>query len=330
MRFLKSQSTEILFNLIFFLTSITVVYLLDLDRHWTSMIDMDIMVVYNTLLLNSGIESQYFDQPSHTLLTINSYWYSILNFFGLINISDFKSLLISKNKIQDYQNLFFYSRILNVLYIYLFGLVIFKILNLLKVSELLSFSIVLALITSKTFVNVAGILRTEILSALLFYASLYFLFLFIKRNIKKRIHLIFISLFLLLSIFSKYLSIFLFIFFPLFFYFIYDNSDKLNYKNIKITKYENKFILNLLNIISIVFFLFLYVKYTNGHINYFFVPLLVFSFLITLILNKKFFNKNFDLSVIFFYFNVGLFIGFLLLLSKPFSIRIDAIFFLFL
>ena len=83
MRFLKSQSTEILFNLIFFLTSITVVYLLDLDRHWTSMIDMDIMVVYNTLLLNSGIESQYFDQPSHTLLTINSYWYSILNFFWI-------------------------------------------------------------------------------------------------------------------------------------------------------------------------------------------------------------------------------------------------------
>ena len=86
MRFLKSQSTEILFNLIFFLSSITIVYLLDLDRHWTSMIDMDIMVVYNTLLLNSGIESQYFDQPSHTLLTINSYWYSTLNFFGLIDL----------------------------------------------------------------------------------------------------------------------------------------------------------------------------------------------------------------------------------------------------
>ena len=100
MRFLKSQSTEILFNLIFLLSSITIVYLLDLDRHWTSMIDMDIMVVYNTLLLNSGIESQYFDQPSHTLLTINSYWYSILNFFGLINIIRWKCAQNS-NHIED-------------------------------------------------------------------------------------------------------------------------------------------------------------------------------------------------------------------------------------
>ena len=70
MRFLKSQSREILFNLIFFLSSITVVYLLDLDRHWTSMIDMDVMVVYNTLLLNSGIESQYIDHPAHSCCTV--------------------------------------------------------------------------------------------------------------------------------------------------------------------------------------------------------------------------------------------------------------------
>ena len=95
MRLNKSHYESYIYLLILLISSFYVVIALDLSRHWSSMIDMDIVVVYNSLLLNSGLKSEYFDQPSHTLLLINSYFYSLLDLINLIKVSNYNEITLT-------------------------------------------------------------------------------------------------------------------------------------------------------------------------------------------------------------------------------------------
>ena len=35
-------------------------------QHWSSMLDQDIIIIYNSLLISSGIEQEYRDHPAYT------------------------------------------------------------------------------------------------------------------------------------------------------------------------------------------------------------------------------------------------------------------------
>ncbi len=318
MRLNKSHYERYIYLLILLISSFYVVIALDLSRHWSSMIDMDIVVVYNSLLLNSGLKSEYFDQPSHTLLLINSYFYSLLDLINLIKVSNYNEIINSNNLPNDYQNLFFYSRLLNGFFIFCFSYLFFKIGQLFDVDNFLIFLIVLLFIFSNSILNIAGILRTEITSALFLYTSLYFFQKSIIENNKKKIYLILLTFFMVLSVFSKYLSLFVFCFLPLLTFF-FKNELKINYENFKRNKYENTKILAFINFSSLIVLIFLYQRYTEGFINYFFIPIIILSFIITFYIYKKIFRNNFDTALNLFYLNIGLALGFFLLLTKPFS-----------
>lgn len=71
------------FQLFIFITLFYLVFQLNYYRHWTSIDDQDLTLLHNSLLLNSGIKSEYQDHPGHTQILIISLW---LNFLKLLNI----------------------------------------------------------------------------------------------------------------------------------------------------------------------------------------------------------------------------------------------------
>ena len=319
MSFAKNWQGNKIYYSILLIFSVFIVYKLNLDRHWSSVIDMDIVVVYNSLLLNSGLKAEYFDHPAHSYILLNSYWYSILDKLGFIELSDFNSLMSSNNIKLNYQKLFYFSRLLNLIFIFVFSIFFFETLKFFNINSLNSFFGSLALILSSTFLNIAGILRTEMLSALCFYISLYFLFKIILDKDKKRLDLVLISFFFVISLFSKYSSILLFLFFPLFFIYIKDHKTIKIYKNISLNDYENKFIIKLFNYLFAIFFILIFFRYTKGYINFLFIPILIISFYWSFLLFKKKFNLGFNSSLYFFYLNIGMLIASIFLVSKPFS-----------
>ena len=96
--------------LIFLLTSI---YQLQFF-HWSAILDQDITIIYNSLLISSGIEQEYRDHPGYTTFVIYGFF---IKAFSIINpniISNINDLINSKNPNEDIQNLYFFCRIINV------------------------------------------------------------------------------------------------------------------------------------------------------------------------------------------------------------------------
>ena len=97
------------------------------DQHWTSILDQDPIIIYNSLLLASGFEQEYRDHPAYTTFLILGGIFKFLSLF-LSKFTLFE--ILNSNSIdQDFQKLFYIARLLNTLYIYLSALFIFKILK---------------------------------------------------------------------------------------------------------------------------------------------------------------------------------------------------------
>ena len=54
------------------------------SQHWSGVLDQDLIIIYNSILLNSGIEQEYRDHPAYTTFLINSLVYKILNIFSAV------------------------------------------------------------------------------------------------------------------------------------------------------------------------------------------------------------------------------------------------------
>ena len=50
-------------------------------QHWSGVLDQDLIIIYNSILLNSGIEQEYRDHPAFTTFLLNSFFYKILLIF---------------------------------------------------------------------------------------------------------------------------------------------------------------------------------------------------------------------------------------------------------
>ena len=99
-------------------------------QHWSGVLDQDLIIIYNSILLNSGIEQEYRDHPAFTTFLLNSFFYKILLLF--LNIPSQIDIIFNSNNINEiFQYYFYISRtinfFLNVLLIYIFNKILKKL-----------------------------------------------------------------------------------------------------------------------------------------------------------------------------------------------------------
>ena len=168
---INQKQFKLLFFLLFLFFSTIHFYQLS-NQHWSGFLDQDLIIIYNSLLINAGYEQEYRDHPAFTTFLINSLFYRIFNF--LFNYSnDFDLLLKSENINNSFQIYFIISRIvnfsLNILLVFLFS----KIIKSLKIERYLRYLICLIFIISIGFISSLFLLRSENVSLLFLSLSIY-------------------------------------------------------------------------------------------------------------------------------------------------------------
>ncbi len=140
-------------------------------QHWSGVLDQDLIIIYNSILLNSGIEQEYRDHPAFTTFLLNSFFYKILLIF--LNIpSQIDIIFDSKNINETFQYYFYISRTINfffnVFLIYIFN----RILKKLNLKRDFRFFICLIFILSIGYISSFFFLRSENLSLLFLCLSI--------------------------------------------------------------------------------------------------------------------------------------------------------------
>ena len=81
-------------------------------QHWSGVLDHDLVIIYNSLLLNSGIEQEFRDHPAFTTFLVNSVIYKLISFFSNVPV-DIENVLNSNNINEVLQFYFNISRSVN-------------------------------------------------------------------------------------------------------------------------------------------------------------------------------------------------------------------------
>ncbi len=141
------------------------------NQHWSGKLDQDLVIIYNSILLNSGIEQEYRDHPAFTTFLLHSFIYKIASLFFNVP-ADISNILNSKNINEIFQFYFYISRIINF-FISLWLIVIFnKILKKLDLNKKLRFLITLTFIISTGYIYTYFFIRSENLTLLLLCLSI--------------------------------------------------------------------------------------------------------------------------------------------------------------
>ncbi len=92
----KILSSDITFAviLVFFFSLISYYYgnLFNLNRHWSSQFDQELVIAYNALLFNSAVEQDYTDHSAFFTILSSSIYLKILNLFNQIDIYKFSQI----------------------------------------------------------------------------------------------------------------------------------------------------------------------------------------------------------------------------------------------
>ena len=175
------------------------------NQHWTAMLDQDIKMIYNSLLISSGFEQAYRDHPAYTTFLILGGIFKICSiFFDNFTIQE---VLASDNIDKEFQRLFYIARVINGFYIFLITFFIYKILIELKISNFISILSTSLSLFFISFYELLFLVRSEIVSVLMFLISFYFLTKFLNRN--NIIYIILSGLLFCLSMLAKIQVIFL-------------------------------------------------------------------------------------------------------------------------
>ena len=204
MNILKDYSKILI---IFLFTYFLILNLFQLSQqHWSSMLDQDIMMMYNSLLISSGIEQEYRDHPAYTTFFLLGSIFKICSiFFDNFTVQE---ILNSKNIDENLQTLFIIGRIVNGFYVFLVAFIIFNILKEFNVNKYICIFSTLTIILFQDTYELLFLIRSEILSLLMILLFLYFLIKFIKTNEIK--YTLLSGFFLCFSMLAKIQVIFLF------------------------------------------------------------------------------------------------------------------------
>tara|TARA_A100001234_G_C12621344_1_gene383964 strand:- start:171 stop:1808 length:1638 start_codon:yes stop_codon:yes gene_type:complete len=275
------------------------------NQHWTAMLDQDIIMIYNSLLISSGIEQSYRDHPAYTTFLILGGIFKICSmFFDNFTLQE----VLSSNAIdEDFQKLFYIGRIVNNFFIFLIIIFFYKVLQEFNISRSIALLAVSFSVFFMSFYELLFLIRSEVVSILMFLISFYFLIRFFKTN--NIFHILLTGLFFGFSMLAKIQIIFLFLTILIALPFLinyFSASDRLNYL------IQNSKLLGLSRIILILFIL---------------LFILIQTFLAKIFLN--FDDQTFSLShnedAFLFLFFVLFYLIFIKLLSKYYSINVNQI-----
>ena len=256
MGYLKKNFLKISFFLIISLILFSASIFQTKYFHWSAILDQDIMIIYNSLLLSSGIEQEYRDHPAYTTFFINGVLIKFFSFFNFGPVSNINDLINSTNPNELLQKLFLFCRNINVIINILLVFFLYKSLRKLKCDEINSILCCCILIVSGWYTESTFVLRNENLSIIFFLISFIFLIKFLEN---KNYFLIVIGGFFFgVAMLTKIQILFLFIFF-LFIYFIEINNNIYKEKIIKLTR-RNDLILFIFYILFLSSYIILQLK----------------------------------------------------------------------
>ena len=218
------------------------------NQHWTAMLDQDIIMIYNSLLISSGIEQSYRDHPAYTTFLILGGIFKICSiFFDNFTLQE----VLSSNAIdEEFQKLFYIGRIVNNFFIFLIIIFFYKVLQEFNISRSITLLAVSFSVFFMSFYELLFLIRSEVVSILMFLISFYFLIRFFKTN--NIFHILLTGLFFGFSMLAKIQIIFLFLTILIALPFLinyFSASDRLNYL------IQNSKLLGLSRIILILFIL---------------------------------------------------------------------------
>ena len=194
---------EILFVifLIFFYSSISFFYAQPhLNSHWTAVYDQEMVLAYNSLLFNSGIEQEFTDHSGYFTFLATSLYFKILNFFNLIEIYKF-SQTHDFDLNQTFNDSIYHLRVFSVYVVIITAISSTYLFNILFKDKL--FSLLLGIILFFLYGNLSILnsVRTEQFSVLFIILSLIGLYNFFEKN--RFIYLMIFLFFLFCSILNK-------------------------------------------------------------------------------------------------------------------------------
>ena len=275
------------------------------NQHWTAMLDQDIKMIYNSLLISSGYEQAYRDHPAYTTFLILGGIFKICSiFFDNFTLQE----VLSSNVIdEEFQKLFYISRIVNNFFIFFIIIFIYKVLQEFNISQSIALLAISFSVFFMSFYELLFLIRSEVVSILMFLISFYFLIRFFKTN--NIFHILLTGLFFGFSMLAKIQIIFLFLTTLIALPFLinyFSASDRLNYL------IQNSKLLGLSRIILILFILL-------------FILIQTFLAKIFLDFNDQTFSLSHNEDAFLFLFFVSLYLIFIKILSKYYSMNIKQI-----
>ena len=297
--------------LIIILLSIFFTIILNFQNHWSGNLE-DFTQVYNGLILNSGFKAEFHDHPGHSLIYLISIWLNFLDLLNIINHSSFTEIYNSENINEILNDVVFFSKLINLLFLLSFLLIFYKFLKIFSKDTTLKLLLILLFLNSDALLLSIDMLKAEFLSAISIFTSFYFIAEFINKKPKRK-YILYSGFFLCLSIFAKFQAIFVVFFLPLIF--LYQKKDAFELRPLF---FEKKYILQFNLIMMLVVLFLIYFKYVKG-INLFFLPTIVIYFFFLIFFIEKYFFKN-NIKLVFSnYFMLGFYLCILFLIAfKPF------------
>jgi len=234
---------------LFFYISIIFCYLYyknSLFSHWSDILDQDVTLVYNSILIGSGISQEYLDHPAFTTFFILNIFHKIAYFLNIVEIKNLDELLNHSNKDGVLQTIHNISQFVHLVYSLILVLFLKKILNSVLRDKFSSFFLSLIFLVSPSFLFLFDIIRSEILSLIFLFLFYFCLVNSIKRNI---LFIVLAGVNFVCAMLAK-VQIIICIF-PILIIFLINNYQINISKKIYISKL-NKIIVNILLIIFII------------------------------------------------------------------------------
>lgn len=278
------------------------------NQHWSGVLDQDFVIIYNSILINSGFEQEYRDHPAFTTFLLNSFIFKIISYFSSLP-SNLNNILASNDIDSVFQIYFYISRTINFLINLSLIFVFSKIINFFQIDKNLKFLIILTFVFSIGFIYSFFAIRSENVSLLFLCLSVLIIF---SKNKNYVLKFFLSGVFFALAMFAKIQVIFLGTLLILFIPLIIREQSPIIKNNVL----SNYFIISLvLGILIYVFFQFYIQEFPRFQTNKY-LDLIVFIVCIFITYFYFKFSQNFKKSIIFLssFFNGFIFLVVLVLI----------------
>ena len=227
----KKNNNNLVFLIIFFYYFLVSAFQAS-NNHWSARLDMDITMIYQSLLIYSGYEQSYIDHPAFTDFLILGAVYKFLSlFFSNFTVNE---IFNSDNIDQNLQNLYAVARILNSFYFFIYSVLIYKILQELNIKKIICILSTIIIISFHSVYEILFLIRTEIVSINFGLLGFYFLLKFLNRK-ENSINCFLSGFFICLAIFSKVQIIFFVFIIILILPFLFNYYEETKFNSIAIT-----------------------------------------------------------------------------------------------